>query len=140
MIEEMSPGEVKDFVLEQKVGRLGCHAEGETYVVPVIFAWRDDCFYVYTTEGKKVEMMRANAQVCFEVDEYLMGGRWRSVIVQGTYEELRGEEAGRALEIISERFSSSTPRARDDDRGAGRAPVAFLIRVKEITGRKVERD
>ena len=140
MIEEMSPGEIKEFVLEQKVGRVGCHAEGETYVVPVIFAWHDDCFYVYTTEGKKIEMMRANEQICFEVDEYLAGGRWRSVIVQGSYEELRGEEAGRALEIISERFQSSSPRAGDDDRSAGRVPVAFLIRVKEITGRKVERD
>jgi nitroimidazol reductase NimA-like FMN-containing flavoprotein (pyridoxamine 5'-phosphate oxidase superfamily) len=140
MIEEMSPGEIKEFVFEQKVGRVGCHAEGETYVVPVIFAWHDDCFYVYTTEGKKVEMMRANAQVCFEIDEYLAGGRWRSVIVQGTYEELRGEKAGRALEIISERFQSSFSGARDDDRGAGRVPVAFLIRVNDITGRKVERD
>jgi hypothetical protein len=136
----MSPGEIKEFVLEQKVGRVGCHAEGETYVVPVIFAWHDDCFYVYTTEGKKIEMMRANEQICFEVDEYLAGGRWRSVIVQGSYEELRGEEAGRALEIISERFPSSSPRAGDDDRSAGRVPVAFLIRVREITGRKVERD
>lgn len=140
MIEEMSLGEIKEFVLEQKVGRVGCHAEGETYVVPVIFAWHNDCFYVYTTEGKKIEMMRANEQICFEVDEYLAGGRWRSVIVQGAYEELRGEEAGRALEIISERFQSSSPRASDDDRGAGRVPVAFLIRVKGITGRKVERD
>lgn len=140
MIEEMSPDEIHEFVLEQKVGRVGCHAEGETYVVPVIFAWHDSCFYVYTTEGKKVEMMRANAQVCFEVDEYLASGRWRSVIVQGTYEELRGEEATRALEVISERFQSSSSGARDGDRGADRVPVAFRVRINEMTGRKVERD
>jgi len=140
MIEEMSSDEIHEFVLQQKVGRVGCHTAGETYVVPVIYAWHDDCFYVYTTEGKKVEMMRANAQICFEVDEHLEGGRWRSVIVQGHYEELRGESATRALEIISERFQSSSPTARDGDRGAGRVPVAFRVRVKDITGRKVERD
>ena len=120
----MSPCEIEAFVSGQRVGRVGCHAEGETYVVPVIFARRDDCFYVYTTEGKKIEMMRANAQVCFEVDEYLEGGSWRSVIVQGTYEELRGDEAGRALEIISERFPASSRGPREDDR----APVGFRWR------------
>ncbi|HEV3186471.1 MAG TPA: pyridoxamine 5'-phosphate oxidase family protein [Acidimicrobiales bacterium] len=140
MIEEMSSAEISEFVAEQKVGRVGCYGEDEVYVVPVIFAWRDDCVYVYTTEGKKVQMMRANATVCFEVDEYLPDGSWRSVIAQGRYEELRGDEAARALTIISERFLPSSGAARDDDRGAGRVPVAFLIRLQDITGRKVERD
>jgi uncharacterized protein len=140
VIEEMSPGEIDEFVNDQKVGRVGCHVMGETYVVPVIFAWRDGCFYVYTTEGKKIEMMRTNAQVCFEVDEYLPGGRWRSVIAQGGYEELHGDGAERALKIISERFPPSPGATREDDRGAGRVPVAFRIQVQGITGRKVERD
>ncbi|HUY16174.1 MAG TPA: pyridoxamine 5'-phosphate oxidase family protein, partial [Acidimicrobiales bacterium] len=46
MIEEMSSDEIHEFVLQQKVGRVGCHTAGETYVVPVIYAWHDDCFYV----------------------------------------------------------------------------------------------
>lgn len=138
MIDEMSPGEIDEFMLTQKVGRVGCSSDGETYVVPVIFARHDDCLYVYTTEGKKVEMMRKNARVCFEVDEYLVTGGWRSVIVQGTYEELHDEDARRALKIISDRVRSST-NSREQDRGSGRVPVAFRVRVTEITGRKVQR-
>jgi hypothetical protein len=141
MILEMSSREIQEFVVGQKVGRVGCHADGETYVVPVIYAWDADCIYVYTTEGKKVEMMRRDPRVCFEIDEYQVNGSWRSVIVQGTYEELRGDDAVLALGIIRERVASKSPIDRErGGRGEGRVPVALRIRACEVTGRKVERN
>ena len=137
----MSTLEINEFVLEQRVGRVGCNTGGVTYVVPVIFAWDVDSFYVYTTEGQKVTMMRENARVCFEIDEYVVDGGWRSVIVQGVYEELRDEDAQRALQILTERLSPTTGAKREArDSSEGRAPVAFRIRALEMTGRKVERN
>lgn len=138
MILEMSPDEIDEFVLSQKVGRVGCHVDGETYVVPVIFGWDGNCIYVYTTEGKKVDMMRENQRVCFEIDEYLTSGGWRSVIAQGVFEELEGDEALRALQIITERVSSNREGGSSRPRGEGRTPVAFRIRTNDVTGRKVE--
>src|SRR5664280_1831320 len=138
MILEMSPNEIDEFVLSQRVGRVGCHVGGETYVVPVIFGWDGNCIYVYTTEGKKVDMMRENQRVCFEVDEYLTSGGWRSVIAQGVFEELEGDEALRALQINSEGVSSNRGARRSRPRGGGRAPGGFSIRTNDVTGRKVE--
>ena len=138
MILEMSPSEIDEFVLSQKVGRVGCHVGGETYVVPVIFGWDENCIYVYTTEGKKVDMMRENQRVCFEIDEYLTSGGWRSVIAQGVFEELEGDDAVRALQIIAERVSSNRDGGNSRPRGEGRTPVAFRIRTSDVTGRKVE--
>jgi hypothetical protein len=138
MILEMSPHEIDEFVLSQKVGRVGCHAGGETYVVPVIFGWDGDCIYVYTTEGKKVDMMRENQRVCFEVDEYLANGGWRRVIAQGVFEELEGDEAIQALQIITERVSAQRGAGSSRPRGDGRTPVALRIRTNHVTGRKVE--
>ena len=139
MILEMSPSEIDEFVVSQKIGRVGCHVGGETYVVPVIYAWDAGCIYIYTTEGKKVDMMRENPRVCFEIDEHQSNGAWRSVIVQGMFEELRGDDAARALRIISERVASNRNAKRGhDDRGEGRTPVAFLIQTVDVTGRKVE--
>lgn len=138
MILEMSPSEIDEFVLSQKVGRVGCHVGGETYVVPVIFGWDGNCIYVYTTEGKKVDMMRENQRVCFEIDEYLTSGGWRSVIAQGVFEELEGDDAVRALQIIAERVSSNRDGGNSRPRGEGRTPVAFRIRTSDVTGRKVE--
>jgi hypothetical protein len=67
---------------------VGCHVDGTAYVVPVIYAWDGRCAYVSSIEGQKVTMMRANPVVCFEIDEYLAGGGWRSVIIQEAYEYL----------------------------------------------------
>jgi nitroimidazol reductase NimA-like FMN-containing flavoprotein (pyridoxamine 5'-phosphate oxidase superfamily) len=138
MILEMSPSEINEFVLSQKVGRLGCHFDGETYVVPVIYGWDADCIYVYTTEGKKIDMMRENRRVCFEIDEHLASGGWRSVIAQGMFEELDGDDAARALQIITELVSSNRDSGSSRTRGEGRTPVAFRIRTSDVTGRKVE--
>ena len=138
MILEMSTSEIDEFVHTQKVGRVGCHLGGETYVVPVIYGWDGECIYVYTTEGKKIDLMRENPRVCFEIDEYRSDGGWRSVIAQGVFEELRDDDAARALQIISERVTSNRDAASSRGRGEGRVPVAFRIRTTDVSGRKVE--
>jgi hypothetical protein len=136
----MSRAEIDDFMHEQVVGRVGCHVDQKIYVVPVIYAWDGTCAYVYSIEGQKVTMMRANPAVCFEVDEYLPGGGWRSVIIQGTYEELEGEGSALTLKLLADRFATrSSTGGAQRPRGGGRVPVAFRIRATEITGRKVER-
>jgi len=140
VIQEMLPEEIESFLCQQVVGRIGCHVGGKTYVVPIIYAWEGGCAYVYSIEGQKISMMRANPEVCFEVDEYLSGGGWRSVIVQGSYEELEGEGAVHTLSLLVDRFARrSSNGAAQRPRGEGRSPVAFRIRAHEVTGRKVER-
>jgi hypothetical protein len=142
MIEELTRAEIEEFLGRQVIGRVGCHLDGLTYVVPVIFAWSEGCAYAYTVEGQKIRMMRGNPGVCFEVDEYLPGGSWRSVIVQGVYEELEGEGAAKALSLLAARFAGRPAGSGRDSappRGEGRTPVAFRVRAGDITGRKVDR-
>lgn len=136
MIEELDRAQIDDLLGAQVVGRIGCHADGVTYVVPVIYAYDGEAFYVYTVEGRKVRMMRANPEICFEVDEY-ESGSWRSAIVQGRYEELDEAGAGRALSLLGERFASRGSDVRRP-RAEG-TPVAFRIVVGEVTGRAVRR-
>ena len=135
MIAELDRAQIDDLLHAQVVGRVGCHADGLTYVVPVIYAYDGEAFYVYTVEGRKVRMMRANPRVCFEVDEYERGS-WRSAIVQGRYEELDADGAERALALLAARFPSSGGTRRPRAEGT---PVAFRIVVDEITGRAVRR-
>lgn len=139
----MTPDEIEGFLAEQIVGRIGCHHDGSTYVVPVIYAYSDGCVHVFTVEGRKMEMMRANPSVCFEVDEYDADGRgsWRSVIAEGEFEELQGEDADRVLTLLGERFrrERDAPGRERQPRGGGRTGVAFRIRLREATGRTVQR-
>jgi nitroimidazol reductase NimA-like FMN-containing flavoprotein (pyridoxamine 5'-phosphate oxidase superfamily) len=85
-----------------------------------------------------VRMMRANPSVCFEVDEY-EAGSWRSAIAQGTYEELRDEDAERAIELLAERFGRSGERRARRHAAGDAANVCFRIRIRELTGRAVTR-
>jgi uncharacterized protein len=139
VIDELSRDEIDAFLAEEVVGRVGCQGDGQVYVVPVYFAYDGADIYVQTLEGRKIEMMRAQPEVCFEVDRYEPeSGSWRSVIAYGRYEELDAEGAGRALELLRERFTSTGRKRRPRDPG-DRRPVAFAIRLDRITGRGVRR-
>jgi nitroimidazol reductase NimA-like FMN-containing flavoprotein (pyridoxamine 5'-phosphate oxidase superfamily) len=136
----LSRGEIEEFLLAQRIARLGCHAGGMTYVVPLIYAYEDGAVVAVTTEGRKTAMLRENPQVCVEVDEYDADGKgsWRSVIAHGTYEELAADEIEPALALMRERFAH-TARRGAEPRPLGPNVVVLRIRLKEISGRAVER-
>ena len=80
MLGKLTPVEIEEVIRQQVVGRIGCHANGMTYVVPVSYAYDGDYIYVRTFEGLKLDMMRRNPKVCFEIDTMLNMGNWQSVI------------------------------------------------------------
>jgi len=137
---DLSRDEIDGFLREQRVARLGCHGAGETYVVPVIYGYDGESVVAVTTEGRKVSMLRANPRVCVEVDDYDADGRgsWRSVIAQGVYEELSGEDVEPALDLLRERFTRASGRA-PEPRALGPGIVVFRVRLGETTGRAVDR-
>jgi uncharacterized protein len=139
-VRDLSPDEIEDFLRSQRIARLGCHAGGETYVVPVIYAYDDGAVVTVTTEGRKVAMLRENPRVCVEVDEYDADGRgsWRSVIAYGDAEELSGDEIEAALALLRERFARAAGReAEPRERNPG--VVVLRIRLENVSGRAVER-
>lgn len=141
-IVELGRAEIDAFLEARLVGRIGCHLDGRTYIVPVVYAYDGESFYVCSTEGRKIEMMRANASVCFEVDEYDEAGTgsWRSVIAEGVFEELEGPAAARALALLARRFAGRTGRRGRPRRGKSDGKiVAFRIRIGPTTGRVVRR-
>jgi nitroimidazol reductase NimA-like FMN-containing flavoprotein (pyridoxamine 5'-phosphate oxidase superfamily) len=137
---ELSRAEIDEFLRGQRIARLGCHAAGVTYVVPLIYAYEADTVVAVTTEGRKTAMLRENPRVCVEVDEYDADGRgsWRSVIAHGTYEELAGEEIEPALALLRKRFASTAGRAAEP-RQPGPNVVVLRITLDEVSGRSVER-
>jgi nitroimidazol reductase NimA-like FMN-containing flavoprotein (pyridoxamine 5'-phosphate oxidase superfamily) len=88
MVEEMTEQECGELLGRISLGRLGCALDNQPYVVPIDFAFEDGYFFVLSTEGRKMEWMRANPKVCIEVDEIVNQTEWVSVIVNGTFQEL----------------------------------------------------
>lgn len=88
MIGKLTESQIEELLGKQLIGRIGCHANDTTYVVPISYAYKDDNIYALTHEGMKVDLMRKNPQVCFEVDNTLDTSNWQSVITWGTFEEI----------------------------------------------------
>jgi uncharacterized protein len=137
---ELSRAEIDEFLRGQRIARLGCHAGGEIYVVPLVYAYEDGAVVAVTTEGRKTAMLRENPRVCVEVDEYDTDGRgsWRSVIALGRCEELAGSAIEPALALLRERFASAAGRAAAP-RALGPDVVVLHIRLDEVSGRAVDR-
>jgi nitroimidazol reductase NimA-like FMN-containing flavoprotein (pyridoxamine 5'-phosphate oxidase superfamily) len=145
MFGKLSFREIEELLQGNIVGHLGCHSDGVTYVVPLSYAYEGSHLYFHTYEGKKVDMLRKNPSVCFQVDELKKLNNWKSVIIWGEFEELKDYEAKRqALHILLERklplITSETTHLGIDwpfsMEEIGEIPgVFFRISVREKTGR-----
>jgi nitroimidazol reductase NimA-like FMN-containing flavoprotein (pyridoxamine 5'-phosphate oxidase superfamily) len=145
MIGQLAPTQIEQMLHEQVIGRIGCHAQGRTYVVPITYAYVDGAVVSHTGDGLKVRMMRANPSVCFEVEDLRRLPRWSSVIAFGRYEELQGQAADAALaQLVARLEVSPPPAAAMPWQGAGlytpvsyeqRPDVVFRIVLEEKTGR-----
>ncbi|MBV8364130.1 MAG: pyridoxamine 5'-phosphate oxidase family protein [Candidatus Eremiobacteraeota bacterium] len=141
MIEVLSDREIEEMLAAHSVGRLGCHADGRTCVVPIAYAYSDGAIYGHSSEGLKMRMMRKNPQVCFEVDEVDNVLEWRSVVAWGTFEELHGVQRDEAMRTLLIQFlpakATATTRYLESSRAGVKDDRAVIYRVRlyEKTGR-----
>jgi nitroimidazol reductase NimA-like FMN-containing flavoprotein (pyridoxamine 5'-phosphate oxidase superfamily) len=149
MIAELTESEMESLLRRQVVGRIGCHADGLVYVVPVNYVYDAGSIYGQTGQGMKVDMMRRNPSVCFEVDQVDDIGNWQSVIGWGTYEELSGKEASDVTNRLVARLMQMVATGRSAHHyhltgssirdaytaGRGVAAIVYRIRLDRKTGR-----
>jgi len=110
-------GLIDAIIARAQVCRIGLCDRGLPYVVPVTFGHKDERLFIHSSaHGRKMEILRENANVCFEIDtdvEIVAGdspcdwtARYYSVIGTGTASILTDrEEKVRGLDIIMEHYS-----------------------------------
>jgi nitroimidazol reductase NimA-like FMN-containing flavoprotein (pyridoxamine 5'-phosphate oxidase superfamily) len=148
MIDDLKPAEIEEFLHSELVARIGCHADGNTYVVPITYAYDGEGIIGHSVDGMKVRMMRENPKVCIEIDRMENPSTWQSVIAWGDYEELSGDDAKQAMGVLMNRFASlmtsETSQPSDPAHGLDQATIArgerpqaiiYRIRLTAKTGR-----
>ncbi|HSQ43665.1 MAG TPA: pyridoxamine 5'-phosphate oxidase family protein [Ginsengibacter sp.] len=88
MTGKLNSTEIEQILTKEIIGRIGCHADGVTYIVPISYAYDGKCVYAHSYEGFKIDLMRKNPNVCFEVDTMENMANWKSVIAWGVFKEL----------------------------------------------------
>lgn len=145
MIGKLTTEEIEEVLKKQIIGRIGCHADDTTYVVPISYAYDGTYIYAHTYDGLKMQLMRKNPKVCFEVDIMENMANWQSVICFGQFEEVtESAERAEAIEhLINRRLpyvSSETVHLTphwpfQTNEAANVDGIIFRIRLLEKTGR-----
>ncbi len=146
MIAKMSQVQIKLFLAQQVIARIGCSADGKPYVVPVYFAYDDRTIYCQSREGMKLKIMRKNPLVCLLVDDIANFSNWRSAVVWGKFTELTTASAVRKAASVMEAqfFPLPTGGQVSHSPDSSRAPevvekglkaIYFQVKITEMSGR-----
>ena len=143
LIQEMTKQASLDLLATVRLGRLACCQGMQPYIVPIHFAYQNDCLYSFSLPGQKIEWMRANPLVCVEAD-HITREHWSTVVVFGRYAELADtiemrSERARALALLEQRaqwWEPGSARVKQDGTPAALFPVFYRIAIRQITGRR----
>lgn len=144
--EVVEAGEVEAILRKATVVRLGLCAEDRPYVVPMSFGYRDRCLYLHAaSEGKKIDLIRANDRVCFQADvdvevvkgDDACGWGMRFASVMGTGRATLVEDPGekrRGLDAIMAHYDPGRAHAYPE----AMLGITTVIRVEieEMTGKR----
>ena len=146
IVRTLSTADCTALLAANRLARLACTKDGRPYIVPIYYAYADSHLYAFSMPGKKVEWMRSNPQVSAQIDERGEGREWRSVIVDGLYEELpdrigHKRELDHAWSLLSKHVDWWEP--------GGYKPIApavsdhsmhvfFRIVVEQLSGREAK--
>ncbi|MGI8483254.1 MAG: pyridoxamine 5'-phosphate oxidase family protein [Thermomicrobiales bacterium] len=128
-IFELDAAGIEHLLETSLIGRIACFAPGEErpYIVPIGFGYDGTAVYFLSGPGRKIEMMRRQPLVSFEVDHGTAEDRWQSVVAEGIYEELvETADCEHALRVM---FANQK---RPD---VGSHMILFRILLTQKTGR-----
>ena len=112
--------EIEKILQESNVCRLAMVDGDKPYMVPMNFGYRDACLFFHSAkEGRKIDVIQKNPNVCFEVDQLIRlkkaklacdwGAEFKSVIGSGKAHLLEdSKEKRQALNIIMSQYSDRT--------------------------------
>ncbi len=138
--------EIAAIIEKAAVCRIALVDDGYPYIVPVNFVVRNNYLYFHSSpQGRKIDILRRNNRVCFEMDcdgetvkadvPCSWGTRYRSVIGFGLAFFLgEANEKKQALDYLMEKYSG-----RQDFSYAIEAlekVTVFSVQIEKITGKK----
>ena len=139
--------EVIEHIIEKaEILRVAFSTEDQPYIVPVNFGYHDNTFYFHcATEGKKLEMMKNNPKVAFELEGKieLMKGKIPCEFTMA-YESIMGKGIASIIEKTQEKINGLNTIMRHYSKAVDlvykkemlKKIVIVRIDVEEMTGKK----
>ena len=138
-------GVINDILSSATVCRLGLCKNDRPYVVPLCFGYESNVLYFHCgSQGKKLDILRKNNNVCFEIDiecEIIKadqgcdwGLKYKSVIGFGTAVFIEDVELKReALDVIMRQYSGGTFEYPEESL---KKTVVIKVEIESMTGKQ----
>ena len=139
--------QMAEFLARAKVGHLGTSRDGQPYVVPVAFVYRDGCIYIHSGRGgRKIEHIQENPRVCFavaELEDVYLGAtacahslRYTSVIAHGQARLIADPgQKRRALQWLVGKYAPGSAPERFSEQALAGVEVIEIV-VEEMTEKR----
>ena len=138
-VSDLTNDEIDAVLNEVGFGHLGCSLNEVPYVIPVHYVYQEHTVYLYTTEGKKTDIIDENPNVCLQVESVTSNRDWRSVIVTGVATRVTDPaERERIVKAVAERDPTFTPAVSIhwiDDWVRENREVVYRVEISSVTGR-----
>ncbi|WP_275783806.1 pyridoxamine 5'-phosphate oxidase family protein [Pararhizobium gei] len=133
-----------DVLSSNHIAHLACVRDNRPYVVPIQYAFDPRNLYIFSMPGQKIDWLRDNPKACVQVTDIRDTGEWRSVVVDGDFEEYPDGDQWHdarlhAWSLLEKRANwwepgSFKPEAQAVS-GDTLAPVFFSVRIGTMSGR-----
>jgi nitroimidazol reductase NimA-like FMN-containing flavoprotein (pyridoxamine 5'-phosphate oxidase superfamily) len=143
--EIIDKSEIESIIGNSLVCRLGLADDGTPYIVPLCFGYKDNCLYFHSAkEGRKVEILKQNNQVCFEFDitpevktgktACAWGMKYQSVIGFGKALFIEDpEERRKALDVIMRQYADGV---FEYSAKSFEKALVIKVEIESMTGKK----
>ena len=147
-MKNLSKQECLELLARNYLGRIAFISGGSPDILPITYFYDSDkhSIITYSGQGGKIDAMRANDAVSFQVDEIMALDKWKSVLLYGEYEEIRGIDAKHLLHEFSEgvkkiimKKEAKSPEFISEFSskvGSDKIPIVYRINIYEIKGKQ----
>ena len=145
--EITDPVEIDNIIKRASVCRLALSVNDEPYIVPMNFGYEDGVLYFHCAkQGKKIDMIKQNSRVCFEIDidhEVVLDlqntskstMKYKSVIGFGKAFILEEkDEIIKALDAVMQHYTHDKTFHRDYEKAINTV-LTFKVVISEMTGK-----
>lgn len=145
----LSKEEIQEVLSNNYIAQLTFIDDDHPCIIPITYFYDEEreILISYSGTGQKIDAMRINPSVSIGINEIEAIDKWRSVIIKGSYKEVKGADAknllhlfangvksiinkeGRSLDFINE-FSHKVAEEK--------IPIVYTIKIDASSGRKKE--
>lgn len=142
VLRDLTTEEIEKVLQNQFYAHLGFLDESNSVnVLPITYVYDNNCLYSYSLEGRKIEAMRENPNVCAQIELLETSDAWQSVQVWGTYKELPHGTWSTVAKLVENFWNNVdknnilyTP-MRDFQAQVNSTSIIYALEIERVTGK-----